>query len=117
MSISRVRLRLRRREVARVSAEVVSTTEVADVCVLGSVVLGVTVNTVDCVLDGTTGAADGNETDIDEEASVVTAAAAAATVGSAIVLEAAVGAEVVTPAEVGVIVTLNAGCAKRFEAG
>ena len=95
----------------------VSTTEVAEVCVLGSVVPGVTVSTVDCVLDGTTGAADGYETDIDEEASVVTAATAAATLGSAIVLEAAVGAEVVTAADVGVIVTLNAGCAKRFEAG
>ena len=54
------------------------------------------------------------ETDIDEEASVVTAEAEAATLSSAIVLEAAVGAEVVTAADVGVIVTLNAGCAKRF---
>ena len=99
------------------SAEIVSITEVAEVCVLGSVVPGVTVSTVDCVLDGTTGAADGNETDIDEETSVVTAAVAAATLGTAIILEAAVGAEVVTVADVGVIVTLNAGCAKRFEAG
>ena len=99
------------------SAEVVDTTEVAVVCVLVSVVPGVTVSTVDCVLDGTTGAEDGNETAIDEEASVVTAAAAAATLGSAIALESAVEAEVVTVADVGVIVTLNAGCAKRFEAG
>ena len=67
-------------------------------------------------MDGTTKAADGNETDIDEEASVVTAAAAPATLGSAIVIEAAEGAEVATAADVGVIVTLNAGCAKRFEA-
>ena len=102
---------------SRVSAEVVSTTEVAEVSVLGSVVPGVTVSTVDCVLDGTTGAADGNETDIDKEASVVTAAAAATTLGSAIIFEAAMGADVVTVANFGVIVTLNAGCAKRFEAG
>ena len=47
----------------------------------------------------------------------MTAAAAPATLGSAIVLEAAVRDEVVTAADVGVIVTLNAGCAKRFEAG
>ena len=46
----------------------------------------------------------------------MTAAAAAATLGSAIVLEAALGAEVVTAADIGVIVTLNPGCAKRFEA-
>ena len=93
------------------SAEVIDTTEVAEVCALGSVVSGVTVSTDDCVLDGTTGAADGNETDIDKEASVVTASAAAATLGSAILLEAAVKAEVVTAADVGVNVTLNAGCA------
>ena len=99
------------------SADVVDSTEVAKVCVIGSVVPGVTVSTVDCVLDGTTIAADGNETDIDEKNSVVTAAAAAATLGSAIVLEAAVGSEVVTAADVGVIVMLNAGCAKRFNAG
>ena len=99
------------------SAEVVDTTEVAEVCALRSVVPSITVSTVDCVIDSTTKAADGNETDIDEEASVVTAAAAAATLGSAIVLETAVGAKVVTAADVGVIVTLNAGCAKRFEAG
>ena len=98
----------------RVSAEVVDTTGVTEVCVLGSVVPGITVSTVDCVLDGTRGAADGNEPDIDEEASVVTAAAAATTLGSALVLETVVGAEVVTVADVGVIVTLNAGCAKRF---
>ena len=99
------------------SAEVVDSTEVAEVCVLGLVVSGLTVSTVDCVLNGTTKAADGNETDIDEEATVVKAAAATATLGSAIVLEAAVGAEVVTVVDVGVIVTLNAGCAKRFKAG
>ena len=106
---------MRRREVSRVSAEVVDTTEVAKVRVLGSVVLGVTVSTVDCVLDGTTRADHTNEKDIDEEASVVAAAAAAATLGSAIVLETAVKAEVVTVADVGVIVTLNAGCVNRFE--
>ena len=54
---------------------------------------------------------------MDVEARVVTAAAAAATLGSAIVLETAVGAEVVTAADIGVIVTLNAGSANRFEAG
>ena len=102
---------------SRVSAEVVSTTEVAEICVLGSVVPGVTVSTVDCVLDGTTEAADGNETDIDEKTSLVTAAAAAGTLGSAIILEAAMGADVVTVADVSLIVTLNAGCAKRLEAG
>ena len=100
-----------------VSTKVVSTTEVAEVCVLGSVVPSVTVSTVHCVLDGTTGTADGNETDVDEEASVVTAAAAAATLGNAIILEAAMVTDVVTVADVGVIVTLNAGCGKRFEAG
>ena len=47
----------------------------------------------------------------------MTAAAAAATLGSAIKLEAAMGADFVTVADVGVIVTLTAGCAKRFEAG
>ena len=87
----------------------------SEVCVLRSVVPCVIVSKVDCVLDGTTGAADGNETNIDEKASVVTAAAPAATINSAIVLEAAVKAEVVTVADVGVIVTLNEGCAKRFE--
>ena len=108
---------MQRQEVPRMSAEVVDTTEVAKVCVLESVVPGVTVSTVDCVLDNTTGEAEGNETDIDEEASVVTASAATATLGSAIVLKAALEAEVVTLADVGVIVTLNAGCAKKFEAG
>ena len=97
--------------------EVVDITEVAEVCVLGLVVPGVTVSTVECELDGTTKAADINETDIDEEASVVTTAAGADRLGSAILLEAAVGAEVVTIADFGVIVTLNVGCAKRFEAG
>ena len=69
---------------SRVSEEVVSTTEVAAVCVLGSVVPGITVNTVDCVLDGTIGAADSSVTDIDEDASVVTEAAATTTLGNAI---------------------------------
>ena len=82
---------------------------------LGSAVMGVTVNTVDCVVEGTTAAAGGNETDVDEEASVVTAAAAAATLGGAIVLEIVVGAGPVTAVDVGVIVTLNAGCTNRFE--
>ena len=77
--------------------------------------MGVTVNTVDCVVEGTTAAAGGNETDVDEEASVVTAAAAAATLGGAIVLEIVVGAGPVTAVDVGVIVTLNAGCTNRFE--
>lgn len=93
-----------------------STTEVAEVCVLGSIVLGVTVSTVDDLLDGTTKTTDGNETNIDEKASV-TGAAEAATLGSAIVNEVAVNEEVVTVPDVGVIVTFNAGCAKKFEAG
>ena len=107
---------MRRRKVSRVSAEVVSTTEVAGVCILGSVVQCVTVSTVDCVLDGTTGAADGNETDIDEEISVVIAAAAAAKLGGAIVPEIVVGAGLVTAVD-GVIVMLNAGCTNRLETG
>ena len=97
------------------SAKLVSTTEVAGVCILKSVVPCVTVSTVDCVLDGTTGAADGNKTDIDEETSVVIAAAAAATLGSAIVPEIVVEAGLVTAVDVGVIVTLNAGCTNRLE--
>ena len=60
----------------------------------------------------TTGAAETNETDVDKEASVVTAAAI---LGGAIVLETAVVAELVTAVDVGVIVTLNAGCANRLE--
>ena len=47
----------------------------------------------------------------------MTAATAAATLGCAIILEATMGADVVTVADVGVIVTLKAGCAKRFESG
>ena len=54
---------------------------------------------------------------IGEEASVVTAAAVAVTLGSAIILEAAMGTDVVTVSDVGVIIPLNAGCAKRFDAG
>ena len=108
---------LRRREVPRVSAEVVDTTEVAKVCALQSVVTGVTVSTVDCVLDGTTWAGNGNETDIDEEVRVVTAETVAATLSNAIGIEAAMWDEIVTVADVGFIVTLSAGCAKRFEAG
>ena len=98
------------------SAGVVDTTDVAKVRVLGSVVPGVTVSTVDCVLNDKIRAADGNETDFYEEASNVTAAVSAASLGSAIVLETAVGAEILTVAD-GVIVTYTAGCAKRFEAG
>ena len=99
------------------SAEIVSTTEIAGVCILGSVVPCVTVSTVDCVLDGTTGAADGNETDIDIKTSVVIAAAATASLGGAILLEIMVGAGLVTAVDVGVIVTLNAGCTIRLETG
>ena len=99
------------------SAEADVATEVEEVCALGSAVTGVTVNTVDCVVDGTTGAAGGNETNVDEEASVVTEAAAAATLGGAIVLEIVVEAGLVTAVDVGVIVTLNAGCTNRLETG
>ena len=102
---------------SRLSAEVVSTTEVAGVCKLGSVVPCVTVSTVDCLLDGTTGAADSNETDIDIKTSVVIAAAATASLGGAILLEIMVGAGLVTAVDVGVIVTLNAGCTNRLETG
>ena len=99
------------------SAEIVSTTEIAGVCILGSVVSCVTVSTVYCVLDGTTGAADGNETDIDEKTSVVIAAAAAATLGGEIVPEIVVKAGLVTAVDVGVIVTLNTCCTNRLETG
>ena len=108
---------MRWREVSRFSAQDVDTIEVAKIRVLWSVVPGVTVNTGECVLGGTTRAADNNESDNDENASFVIAAAAAETFGSAIVLETSVEAEVVIVAYVGVIVTLNAGWAKRFEAG
>ena len=47
----------------------------------------------------------------------MTAAAAAATLGGAIVLEIVVGGGLVTAVDVGVIVTLNAGCTKRLETG
>ena len=99
------------------SAEADDTTEVEEVCALGSAVTGVTVNTVDCVVDGTTRVAGGNETDVDKEASVVIAAAASATLGGAIVLEIAVGAGLVTAVDVSVIVTLNAGCTNKLETG
>ena len=108
---------MRRQEMLRVSAEVVSITEVAGVCILGSVVPCVTVCPVDCVLDGTTGAADGNESDIDVETSVVIAAIAAATLGGTIVPEIVEGAGLVTAVDVVVIVTLNAGCTNRLEIG
>ena len=99
------------------SAEVVNSTEVAEVCILGSVVPCVTVSTVNCVLDCTTGAADGNKTYIDEEISVVIAAALAAILGGAIVIEIVVRAGLVTAVDVGLIVTLNAGCTNRLEIG
>ena len=96
--------------------EAVVTTEVEEVCAFGSAVTGVTVSTVDCVVDGATGAANGNETDVELEASVVTEAATAI-LGGAIVLEIVVGVGLVTAVDVGVIVTLRAGCANRLETG
>ena len=45
---------------------------------LGSAVTDVTVNPVDCVLDGTTGAANGIETDVDALDSVATEGASTA---------------------------------------
>ena len=101
---------------AGVLEETVVTTEVEEACALGSAITGITVNTVDCVVDCTTGAAGGCETDVavgaadgvDEEASVTTVETAAR-LGGAIALEIAVGAELVTSVNVGVIVTLNAG--------
>ena len=94
--------------------EAVVTTEVEEVCAFKSALTGVTVSTVDSVVASTTGAADGNETDVEEEASVVTEAATAI-LGGAIVLETVVGAGPVTAVDVGIIVTLNARCANRFE--
>ena len=92
----------------------VVTTEVEEVCTLGSAITDVTVSSIVCVLSGTTKAADNNETGVVEKASVVTAAAAAR-LGSAIVLETSVGAELVIGLVIGVIVTLNAGCANKLE--
>ena len=96
--------------------ETVVTTEVEKVCAFRSAITNVTVSTVGCVANHTTGTADGNKTDVDEEASVVTAAAPAK-LGGAIVCETAVKAELVTAVDVGVIVTLNADCANRLETG
>ena len=44
--------------------ESVVTTEIEEVCAFWSAVTGVTVSTVDCVVNGATGAADDNETDV-----------------------------------------------------
>ena len=107
---------LRRREVARVLEEAVVTTEVEEVCAFGSTVTGVTVSTVDCVVDGATGAGDNNETDVEEEASVVTEAATAI-LGGTIVPEIVVGVGLVTTVDIGVIVTFNAGCTNRLKTG
>ena len=115
---------LRRQEIARVSAETVDTNEVKDVYVLESVVTVVTVSTVDCVVDGTTGADCGCCTDdavgvadnVDADASVA-AEAEAAILGSASKFETVLGAKLVTAILVGVIVTFNAGYANRFETG
>ena len=95
---------------ARVLEEAVVTTEVEEVCSFGSAVTGVTVSTFDCVVNGTTGAADGNEIDGENEDSAVTEASTAI-LGGAIVLETVVEAGPVTAVDVCVIVMLNAGCA------
>ena len=115
---------LRRREVARVLEKTFVNTEVEKVLAIGWAITIITVSTVDCVVDGTAGAAGGCETDVavetavdvDEKASVMTEAAAAI-LGGAIALETAVKAELVTAVDVGVIVKLNAGCANRLETG
>ena len=101
---------------ARVLEETVFTIEVEEVCTLGSAITGVTVKTVDCVVNGTTGAADINETGVVEEISVATKTEAVI-LGYAITFVTAVGAELVPADSVGVIVTLNAGCANRLETG
>ena len=93
----------------------VVTTKVEKACAIKSDVTGVTVSTLDWVVDGTTGTAEVNETDVDEAASIVTAATAAI-LGGAIVLETAVKTEFVTAVD-GVIVTLNACCANKLETG
>ena len=84
--------------------ESVVTTEIEEVCAFESAVTGATVSTVDCVVDDETGAADDNETDVEEEASVVTEAATTI-IGGTIVLEIVVGVGLVTAVDVGVIVT------------
>ena len=56
---------LRRREVARLIKKTVVTTEVEEVCTLGSAIMDVTVSTLGWVADGITGAADNNKTDVD----------------------------------------------------
>ena len=96
--------------------KVVVTTGVKEVCAFGSVVRGVTVSTVDCVIDGATGAVYGNKTNVQEEASVVTEAATAI-LGGAIVLQIVVGVGLATAVDFGVIVTLNIGCSNRLETG
>ena len=109
---------------ALVSEEIVVTTEVEEICALGSAITSVTVSTVDCLVDGTTRAAGDFETnitvgaadDFDEEISVATEAEAAIH-GGACTFETAVGAELVTVVSVGIIDTLNAGCSNRFETG
>lgn len=58
------RFALRRLEVARLLTETVDTTEVEEVFLLWSALTGVTVSTVDCVVDGTTGAASGSKTEV-----------------------------------------------------
>ena len=93
--------------------ELVVTIEVEELCVFESAVTNVTLRTVDCVVGGATGAADDNETDVEEKTSVVTKAATAI-LGSTIVLEIVVKVWLVTAVDVGVIVTLNAGCTNRL---
>ena len=92
------------------------TTEVEETYAFGSAVTGITVNTVDCVVDGTTGTADGTETDVDAVDNVAKEAATAI-LGGAIVYETVVKSGLVTAVDGGVTVTLNTGCANRLEAG
>ena len=80
------------------------TTEVEAACVLGSAVTNVTVNTVDCAVVGTTGAADGTKTDVDAVNSVATQAITAI-LGGAIVLETILRAGLVIEVDVGEFVT------------
>ena len=67
--------------------ETVVTTENKEVCVFRSTITSVTVSTVYFIVYSATKATDGNQTNVVEDASVVTAAAAAIILGCAIALE------------------------------
>lgn len=91
---------------------------------LTSVVTGVSVSTLDCVVNGPTQAACGFATDdavraahdVYSKASVVIEAKAAI-LGGASTFETALKAELVIAVLVCVIIRLNVGCANRLETG